>query len=63
MANPMCDFPAGAYVVKVTKGNSSKTVAPKNKAVVGRVDISSMVAINPSSTPNSAYMKRVTNRK
>lgn len=63
MSNTMCDFPASTYEVKVTKANSSKPVVPKNKAVVGNIDISSMVAINPSSTPNSAYMKRVTNRK
>lgn len=63
MANPMCDFPASAYEVKVTKGNSSKPVAPKNKAVVGSIDISTMVAINPGSTPNSAYLKPILNRK
>lgn len=62
MANPMCDFSASAYE-KVTKGNSSKTVAPKNRAVVGSIDISTMVAINPSSTPNSAYLKPIPNRK
>lgn len=63
MSNPMCDLSASAYAVKVTKGNSSKPIAPKNKAVVGNLDISSMVAINPSSTPNSKYLKPIINRK
>lgn len=63
MSNTMCDFPASTYEVKVTKANSSKPVVPKNKAVVGNIDISSMVAINPGSTPNSAYLKPIPDRK
>lgn len=63
MGNPMCDLPANAYEVKVTKGSSSKPVVPKNKAVIGNINAESFTSINPGSTPNSAYMKRVTNRK
>lgn len=52
--NPMTSIPAKYY----TKSVNGKPNPPKNKAVVGSVNVSHLMAIDPSSTPVKAYTKK-----
>lgn len=52
--NPMCELPAKVY----TKRVSGKPVPQKSKAIVGRLPVRMLQAINPQRTPVSAYTKK-----